>query len=109
MFVHLNRFVVPLEKWFHALDYQGEREKTFIISVISYIMNWVKLYLSGGLSLVFALIMMFIVERSGGIGAEVADTIPSVVVPIVYLLLTQEDMTRIEQANAVFASAIGRY
>ena len=72
-------------------------------------MNWIKLYLSGGLCLVFALIVMFIVERNGGIAAEVADTIPSVVVPIVYILLTQEDMSRIEQANAVFASAIGKH
>ena len=107
MFVDLNRFAVPFEKWLVIFDYQGER-KTFIFSVGSLGMNWIKLYLSGGLCLVFALIVMFIVERFGGIAAEVADTIPSVVVPIVYMLLTQEDETRIEQANAVFASAIGR-
>ena len=91
-----------------SLDYQGGRENNVHFSVAGYSMNWIKLYLSGGLCLVFALIVMFIVERKGGIAAEVADTIPSVVVPIVYILLTQEDMTRIEQANAVFASAIGR-
>lgn len=56
----------------------------------------------------FALCAMLYVEKHGGIAAEVADTIPAVVVPIVYILLTQEDQTRMEQANAVFASTIGR-
>ncbi|KAK8802284.1 hypothetical protein WA588_005255 [Blastocystis sp. NMH] len=70
-------------------------------------MNWVKIFFTGGLGLVFALAVMFLVEKYGGIASEVADSIPTVIVPIAYVLLTQEDKSRIECADSVFISSIG--
>ena len=70
-------------------------------------MNWVKIFFTGGLGLVFALAVMFLVEKYGGIASEVADSIPTVIVPIAYVPLTQEGKSRIECADSVFISSIG--
>ena len=37
-------------------------------------MNWVKIFFTGGLGLVFALAVMFLVEKYGGIASEVANS-----------------------------------
>ena len=63
-------------------------------------MNWIKILFTGGLGLLIALGVMLLIEKFGGIASEVADSIPSV-------LLTQEDMTRDDQADSIFASSIG--
>ena len=70
-------------------------------------MNWIKVFFTGGLGLLIALGVMLLVEKFGGIASEVADSIPSVIVPIAYVLLTQENMTRFDQADSIFASSIG--
>ena len=70
-------------------------------------MYWIKTIVSAAVGFLIAIGVAISIEKCGGAIGGIIGSVPTTIVPTSYIFLTESGLSRLEQAESLFAAPIG--
>ena len=71
-------------------------------------MHWIKTIVSAAVGFLIAIGVAISIEQCGGAVGGIIGSVPTTIVPASYIFLTESGLSRLEQAESLFAAPIGK-